>query len=219
MTLGKPCVCIMLRNSNDSISNPNLASTHSNTRSAILATSSIAAASFGHSTSVIRRVFDVQTVIGPVGSVRPWFVYTRTRDRMSVLFPTPGGPTTATTGGGPSSTRAARLSLSGTYSFFCARSRLRWIERWVRTVFATPKARTLCRSFWLPSRLSFLAFFFSRAPRPDLTVLWPRLTWPSTAASAILFARRLLLLSCASIGLSRQPNSKVNLVRRPANRR
>jgi hypothetical protein len=40
MTLGKPCVCKMLRNSKVSISKPNLASTHKRTRSAILAQSS-----------------------------------------------------------------------------------------------------------------------------------------------------------------------------------
>mmetsp|Transcript_13704 Transcript_13704/g.29760 ORF Transcript_13704/g.29760 Transcript_13704/m.29760 type:complete len:207 (-) Transcript_13704:30-650(-) len=184
ITFGKPCVCIMFRNSNDSISNPNLASTQRRTRSATLAASSMAVGVFGHSISVIRRVLEVHTVMGPVGSDRLWFVYSLTRLLISVDFPTPGGPTTATRGGGPSSTRADRRSVlpAGTYSFFWARSRFRWMVRWVRTTLETEKARGLWFRPWrLPSLLSFLRCLASRPPRPDLFALWERLSCRSAS--------------------------------------
>ena len=57
----------MLRNSNCSSSKPYLASTTSKTRSAILAMSSMASGELGHSRKVIRLVFEVATVIGPMG--------------------------------------------------------------------------------------------------------------------------------------------------------
>ena len=43
----------------------------------------------GHSRRVMRRVLEVQTVMGPVGFVRLWLVYILTRLRMSVDLPTP----------------------------------------------------------------------------------------------------------------------------------
>lgn len=79
----------MFKNSKDSISKPNLASTQRRTRSAILATSSMAVGVLGHSRRVMRRVLEVQTVMGPVGFVRLWLVYILTRLRMSVDLPTP----------------------------------------------------------------------------------------------------------------------------------
>lgn len=56
----------------------------------------------GHSMNVSRCFFDVTMVSGPVGCESVCLVYLRTRDFMRVVFPTPGGPTTATTRGGGS---------------------------------------------------------------------------------------------------------------------
>mmetsp|Transcript_7407 Transcript_7407/g.18136 ORF Transcript_7407/g.18136 Transcript_7407/m.18136 type:complete len:208 (+) Transcript_7407:42-665(+) len=172
MTLGNPCVWRMFKNSKVSISKPNLASTHSKTRSAILAQSSIAAvSSLGHSKRVIRLCFEVTTVIGPVTVVKLWFVYNFTRDRISVDFPTPFGPMTTTRAGGDSFGSIDRRSVSGTYSFFWERSRLRCIVRCVRPMFATENARELCRSFLDPSFFALRSFFFSLAPRPSFFCL------------------------------------------------
>jgi hypothetical protein len=52
----------------------------------------------------------VATVIGPTGLLRLWLVYSLTKDRIRVDFPTPGGPTTQTRGGGPSTGVAALRS-------------------------------------------------------------------------------------------------------------
>lgn len=52
---------------------------------------------------VKRLRFDVTTVKGPMGCERVCFVYLRISDFINVVFPTPGGPTTATTKGGGSS--------------------------------------------------------------------------------------------------------------------
>ena len=103
ITLGKPCCCRMLRNSNVSISKPNLASTIMRMRSAALAMSSMAFMSFSHSKKVRRRFLPVTTVTGPLMSASVCFVKRLTSDRISVLLPTCGGPTTATTMGGGSS--------------------------------------------------------------------------------------------------------------------
>lgn len=65
--------------------------------------------------NVNRRRFDVTTVRGPVGAERVCLVYRRINDLIRVVFPTPGGPTTATIIGGASS---GSLSTRGTWSRF-----------------------------------------------------------------------------------------------------
>lgn len=102
------------------------------TRSATFPISIMALTSLAHSKKVRRRFFPVTTVIGPLISCRCCFVYlctsdlqpkvkvqninkhqtfTRERYRISVVLPTPGGPTTATTTGG--GTTSACLSATG----------------------------------------------------------------------------------------------------------
>lgn len=120
MTFGKPWAWRMLRNSNDSctghvlvicekmigaltISKPKDASIIRSTRSATLPMSIMEEGSLLHSMSVSRFFFPLITVTGPLISLSVCLVYLRTRDLTRVLFPTPGGPTTATmTGGGAS---------------------------------------------------------------------------------------------------------------------
>mmetsp|Transcript_13648 Transcript_13648/g.32009 ORF Transcript_13648/g.32009 Transcript_13648/m.32009 type:complete len:201 (-) Transcript_13648:124-726(-) len=200
MTLGNPWVCSMFKNSKVSISKPNLASTQSKTRSAIFAQSSIAeVSSLGHSNKVIRLCFEVTTVIGPVTVVRLWFVYSLTRDRISVDFPTPFGPIMTTNAGGDSFGSIDRRSVSGTYSFFWDRSRFRWIVRWVRAMFATEKAREFWRSFLEPSFLALSSFFFSLAPRPSFFCLcrWFSMSSPPSMPNDLCW-------------LSRQPRNSSN---------
>ena len=48
----------------------------------------------------MRRFLPVMMVIGPTGSFRFCLVQCLTSERIRVLLPTPGGPTTATTNGG-----------------------------------------------------------------------------------------------------------------------
>lgn len=55
-------------------SKPKLASTSSSTRSAILARSSMALRSLGHSKKVMRRSLPLTTVTGPLTSTRLWRV-------------------------------------------------------------------------------------------------------------------------------------------------
>ena len=185
MTFGNPWVCRMFKNSKVSISKPNLASTQSRTRSAILAQSSMAAVSLGHSTNVIRFFLPVMTVMGPVTVLRLWFVYILTSDLINVDFPTPGGPMTTTTLGGESSISVVLRSFWGTYSFFWARSRFRWLVRLVRPILATEKARGLCFNTRVFSFLSFLSFFPSLAPRPAFLALWPWLPCLSSPSMVV----------------------------------
>lgn len=121
MTFGKPWAWRMLRNSKVSytnnalliyekminaltISKPNDPSIMRRTRSAILAMSIMEERSLLHSIMVSRLFFPLITVTGPLMSLSVCLVYLRMRDLTRVLFPTPGGPTTATiTGGGTSS--------------------------------------------------------------------------------------------------------------------
>lgn len=120
ITFGKPWAWRMLRNSNDSytshvlvmyariicaltISKPKDASIIRSTRSATLPMSIMEERSLLHSIRVSRFFFPLITVTGPLISFSVCLVYLRTRDLTRVLFPTPGGPTTATmTGGGES---------------------------------------------------------------------------------------------------------------------
>ena len=69
-----------------------------------------------HSMKVIRFFFPLTTVMGPLASFNVCFVYLLTRLLSNVLFPTPGGPTIATTTGGGSS------------SGYCHRSR--WLPEY-----------------------------------------------------------------------------------------
>lgn len=75
----------------------------------------MASNSLGHSTNVRRCFFEVTTVIGPSGSDKVSLAYRFTRDLRSVVLPTPGGPTMATSLGGGSS---GSLSTSGTCKRF-----------------------------------------------------------------------------------------------------
>jgi hypothetical protein len=130
----------MLRNSNDSytsnalviyektvraltISKPKDASIMRRTRSATLPMSTMEEISLLHSMMVSRFFFPLMTVTGPLISFSVCLVYLRTRDLTRVLFPTPGGPTTATmTGGGASS---GVRSTRGTWRRVCAFSAAR----------------------------------------------------------------------------------------------
>ncbi|SRR6266446_6600902 len=120
MTLGKPWAWRMLRNSKVSytnnalliyekgiyvltISKPNDPSIMRRMRSATLPMSIIEERSLLHSINVSLLFLPLITVTGPLMSLSVCLVYLRTRDLTRVLFPTPGGPTTATiTGGGTS---------------------------------------------------------------------------------------------------------------------
>lgn len=82
------------------ISKPKEPSIIRRTRSATLPMSIILLRSLVHSMKVSRRFFPLTTVTGPLGSLRVCFVYRRTRLLRRVVFPTPGGPTMATTTGG-----------------------------------------------------------------------------------------------------------------------
>lgn len=70
------------------ISKPKEASIMSRTRSATLPMSIIELRSLLHSTIVRRRFLPETSVIGPLISERECLVYLRTRDLMSVDFPT-----------------------------------------------------------------------------------------------------------------------------------
>ena len=86
------------------ISKPNEPSIINRTRSAIFPTSIMELRSLLHSINVSRRFLPLTTVTGPLTSLRVCFVYRLTRLLSNVVFPTPGGPTTAMmTGGGSSS--------------------------------------------------------------------------------------------------------------------
>jgi hypothetical protein len=80
----------------------------------------LASESAGHSRKVRRRRFDVTTVRGPTGVERVCFVYRRISDLISVVFPTPGGPTTPTTMGGASSGRRSTRGTCRRFSLTCS---------------------------------------------------------------------------------------------------
>ena len=106
------------------------------------------------------------TVIGPLGSEILCLVKCCTKDFISVVLPTPGGPTTATKiGGGSSGVR----STSGTWCFLTSKSRLRRILRAALTALLGVKALGFKSLFSLevPFRFFCWVFFFS-AFRPVL---------------------------------------------------
>lgn len=86
------------------ISKPKEPSIISKTKSAIFPMSIIELRSLLHSIKVSLLFFPLTTVTGPLISFKVCLVYRRTRLLSRVDLPTPGGPTTATsTGGGSSS--------------------------------------------------------------------------------------------------------------------
>ena len=114
------------------ISKPKEPSIIKSTKSTTLPMSIIELRSLLHSMKVIRRFFPPTTVIGPLASCSVCFEYRRTRLLRRVVFPTPGGPTIATTTGGGKSSGV--LSTRGT----CRRV-------WSRSTFRRP-----CLSARLP---------------------------------------------------------------------
>ncbi|MBE3042856.1 hypothetical protein IMZ48_09845 [Candidatus Bathyarchaeota archaeon] len=75
----------------------------------------MASSSFGTSRKVRRCFLEVMTVMGPWGSEMVSLAYRRMSDFSRVVFPTPGGPTMATSRGGASS---GRRSICGTWRRF-----------------------------------------------------------------------------------------------------
>ena len=115
-----------------------------------LARSHIALRSFGHSMSVTRRDLPVTTVTGPCVSLRFCLVQCLTSERITVDFPTPAGPTTATTMGGCTATSTAR-SVSATWYCRSCFSSARCAERCMAFgPDAALKARGLLRALPLP---------------------------------------------------------------------
>uniref|UniRef100_A0A2M4DBT8 Uncharacterized protein n=1 Tax=Anopheles darlingi TaxID=43151 RepID=A0A2M4DBT8_ANODA len=136
----------------------------SSTKSTLLAMSIMLLMSLLHSISVIRRFFDVTTVMGPQTLCTLVLVKFLIKFIISVVLPTFGGPTTATSTGGGSS---GVLSTSGMCCFFVMISSLR------RNRFSADRALVMAKAFgfFVRSVGLFFAFFLS-ALTPECRFLW-----------------------------------------------
>ena len=142
--------------------------------------------SLGTSKNVTRRFLPVTTVTGPVGAGTLCRVYFLTKDRISVVLPTPAGPMTQTTMGGGITSLV--LFTWSTFSLWCSLSRFLCTALAAFTRDFTVNARGLNESPCFSACLVRASFFFLLTLPPALETRWERFTWSPSLDMVVVVA-------------------------------